>query len=354
MKIYQAVQNPYMDANQYVMTLMDGIDTQFDDVEWGWGLEKFWQNEIFEYDIIHIQWSDLLLWPNRTSRQLEHRLSKLKENGKKIISTCHNLEPHYCSDTNRKEAYKVVYGKSDMILHLGNYSLNVMKERFPKANHVLLPHQIYDSIYDDIPDRNTACRKMGLNPKYKYIISFGAFRDDEERLLVKNLADKLKNSGVYFLAPAYNKVKKTGVVGRLLCKYEKTKHYYCNHIIMTENSNAPVAATMVPYYYAVADVALIQRKKILNSGNLPLAFLMKKVVVGPDVGNVGEWLKKTGNPTFNVNDDSTIIAAVRKGFDLVSDNYGEKNRRYASDNFSTAIIAERLYNYYLSLINDLK
>ena len=98
MKIYQAVQNPYMDANQYVMTLMDGIDTQFDDVEWGWGLEKFWQNEIFEYDIIHIQWSDLLLWPNRTSRQLEHRLSKLKENGKKIISTCHNLEPHYCSD----------------------------------------------------------------------------------------------------------------------------------------------------------------------------------------------------------------------------------------------------------------
>lgn len=353
MKVYQAVQNPYMDTNQYVMTLMDGIDAQFDDVEWGWGLEKFWQNDIFDYDIIHIQWPDLLLWPNRTPMQLEHRLSKLKENGKKIISTCHNLEPHYCSDINRKEAYDVVYRKADMMLHLGNYSLDIMKQRFPEANHVLLPHQTYDSIYDNLPDRDAACHKIGLNPKHKYVICFGAFRDDEERLMVKDLADKLKNNGVYFIAPAYNEIRKTGIAGRLLRKYEKIKNYYCNHIIMTGHSSAPVAVTMVPYYYAAADVALIQRKKILNSGNLPLAFLMKKVVVGPNIGNVGLLLKETGNPTFDVNDDN-IIAAVRKGFDLAKENYGNKNRRYALENFSTTIIAKQLHRYYLLLTNDVK
>lgn len=353
MKVYQAVQNPYMDTNQYVMTLMDGIDAQFDDVEWGWGLEKFWQNEIFEYDIIHIQWSDLLLWPNRTPRQIEHRLAKLKENGKKIISTCHNLEPHYCSDINRKEAYDVVYRKADMMLHLGNYSLDIMKQRFPEANHVLLPHQTYDSIYDNLPDRDAACRKIGLNPKHKYVICFGAFRDDEERLIIKDLADKFKNSGVYFIAPAYKEVSKRGITGRLLRKYEKIKNYYRNHIIMTGNSTNPVSVAMTPYYYAAADIALIQRKKILNSGNLPLAFLMKKVVVGPDVGNVGLLLKETENPTFDVNDNSAIVAAVKKGFDLAKANYGENNRCYALNNFSTAIIAKRLYDYYLSLINDM-
>ena len=31
------------------------------------------------------------------------------------------------------------------------------------------------------------------------------------------------------------------------------------------------------YFFGAADVVLLQRKKILNSGNLPLAFLMGKV-----------------------------------------------------------------------------
>lgn len=53
---------------------------------------------------------------------------------------------------------------------------------------------------------------------------------------------------------------------------------------------------------SVADIALLQRVKILNSGSLPLNFYFGNVVVGPDVGNVGEILKKTGNPVFNVED----------------------------------------------------
>ena len=352
MKIYQAVQNPYTDGNQYVMTLMDGIDAQFNDVEWGWGLEKFWQNEIFGYDIVHIQWPDLLLWPNRTPKQIESWLLKLKDAGKKIVSTCHNLEPHYCSDVNRKETYNIAYENSDLILHLGAYSLGVMKDRLPAVKHVLLPHHTYDSIYDNIPNREDACRKLGLNPKHRYIICFGAFRDDEERKLVDNLASKLKSNGIFFIAPAYKSITAKNYIGRILRKCEKIKQYYCNHIIITGNTANPVSVAMAPYYYAVADIALIQRKKILNSGNLTLAFLMNKVVVGPDIGNVGEWLRKTDNPTFDADDDSSIYNAVKTGLDLAKENHGEKNRQYALGNFSTSIIAERLYGYYLSLKNN--
>ena len=349
MKIYQAVPNPYTEVNQYVMTLMDGIDAQFDDVEWGWGVEKFWQNEIFGYDIVHIQWPDILLWFNRTPKQIESRLLKLKDAGKKIVSTCHNLESHYCSDVNNKEAYNIAYENSDLILHLGTYSLGIMKKRLPNVKHVLLPHHTYDSIYNNLPNREDACRKLGLNPKYKYIICFGAFRDDEERELVNNLASQLKCKGVFFIAPAYKSRTTRKYVDRILWKCEKIKQYYYNHIIITGNTAHPVSVAMIPYYYAAADVALIQRKKILNSGNLTLAFLMKKVVVGPNIGNVGEWLTKTDNPTFDVDNDSSIFNAVKTGLDLAKENHGEKNRQYALDNFSTAIIAERLYEYYSSL-----
>lgn len=350
MKIYQAVPNPYLDANQYVMTLMDGIDNMHNDVEWGWGLEKFWMNDIFNYDIIHIQWSDSLLWPNRTPIHLYHRLLKLKEAGKKIVSTCHNLEPHYCSDLNRKEAYNIVYENSDLVLHLGKYSLDVMKDKWPCVKHVLLPHHTYDYIYDSLPNREDACRKLCLNPKYRYVICFGAFRDDEERALVNNLASKLRREGIFIIAPAYRSIVARNYAGRILRKCEKIKLHYYNHIIITGDATNPVSVAMTPYYYALADVALIQRKKILNSGNLPLAFLMKKVVVGPNVGNVGLYLKETGNPIFDVNDEKSIYNAVIKGFDLEKENYGETNRKYAIDNFSTAIISEQLYNYYVLLI----
>ena len=118
---------------------------------------------------------------------------------------------------------------------------------------------------------------------------------------------------------------------------------------MTGDSRTPISVAMTPYYYAVADLALIQRKKILNSGNLPLAFLMKKVVVGPSVGNVGLWLKETGNPTFDVNNETSIFNAVRNGFELEIEKKGDLNFLYASNNFSTSIVAEQLYNYYRSI-----
>ena len=350
MKIFQAVPNPYINANQYVMTLMDGIDSNHNDVEWGWGVERFWMNDIFDYDIIHIQWPDKLLWCNRTPLQIEKRLLKLKKSGKKIVSTCHNFKPHYCTDINWEKAYNVVYENSDMMIHLGNYSLDVMKDLFPNVKHVLLPHQVYDTVYNSIPDRDVACRKLGLNSKYRYVICFGAFRDDEERLMVKKIANKFKKEGVFFLAPTYKLIVAKSFVGRVLRKWQKIKHHCYNHIIMTGDANDSVPIGLVPYYYAVADIALIQRKKILNSGNLPLAFLMKKVAVGPNVGNVGELQKNIGNPTFDVEDDNSAIEALKNGFRLANDNYGEKNYQYAIENFSTMIISERLYGYYISLL----
>ena len=354
MKIYQAVPDPYATVNQYVVTLMEEICKNHPDTQWGYGIEIFWSDEIFKYDIIHIQWPNALLTVGKSSNDVYARLNDLKRKKILVVATCHNLEPHYCSDVDILSVYKIVYSASDMILHLGDFSKNLFEDRYPAAVNVMLPHHVYDTFYTLLPGKHDSCKRLNLNPKNKYIICYGAFRDAEERILVSKVAESYRRSNVYMLAPSYD----TECSGKILKRYKyliKNKlRKLTMHIVCHGYANYTIPNEFTTYYYGASDLALIQRKKILNSGNVLLAFLMGKVVAGPNVGNVGLLLRETGNPTFDVNDDSTIIAAVRKGFDLAKNNYGEKNRRYALDNFSTAIIAERLYNYYLTLINDVK
>ena len=106
----------------------------------------------------------------------------------------------------------------------------------------------------------------------------------------------------------------------------------------------------LPYYYAASDTALIHRKEILNSGNLPMAFYMGKVVVGPNVGNVGTILDETSNPTFDIHKIDSLKDAIEKALVLNKQGKGEENRKYAIDNFSTERVAQLHINLYKSLI----
>ena len=76
---------------------------------------------------------------------------------------------------------------------------------------------------------------------------------------------------------------------------------------------------------------------------------MGKVVAGPNGGNVGLLLSETGNPTFDVCDDDSVLVAVKQAIALAKEKHGDNNRRYALEKFSTSIIAEQLYGYYLAL-----
>ena len=349
MKIYQAVPNPYTTVNQYVVTLMEEIAKNHLEIHWGYGIEIFWSDEIFKYDIIHIQWPNMLLHAGKSSDDIDKRLNDLKRKNIIIVATCHNLEPHYCSDVNIVSTYKIVYSASDMIFHLGSYSKNLFEDRYSNAINVILPHHVYDTFYTLLPSKYDSCNKLNLNSSNKYIVCYGAFRDEEERILASKVGESYRETNVYVLAPSYDAERSGKILKRYKYLIKNKLHKIYRHIICNGYANYTIPNELTPYYYGASDLALIQRKKILNSGNVLLAFLMGKVVVGPNVGNVGLLLKETGNPTFDVDDDSSVLNAVKTGFDLAKENYGEKNRKYALDNFSTAIIAERLYNYYLSL-----
>lgn len=355
-KIYQVMSNPYGAPNPFVYALMDGINALHNDIKWEWGYEKFWTNQIFDYNIILFHWPDALLLDKIHSfDEFKQKLIAIKSHNIKIVSFVHNIEPHYCIDQARIKCYELVYSSADELLHMGKVSIDIMKAKYPKSKNIYIaPHYTYDQIYKTQYTKKRALAKLGLNPKCKYILAFGAFRDNEERALVFNLAQDLKqlDSNIVILAPSYIDLAPTKIWFSLKKRYLQYQLKHKHHIICNGGSNNTISDAMLPYYYAAADICLIHRKKILNSGNVSMGFFMNKVVAGPNVGNVGEMLKETGNPTFNPQDRKSICNSVLKAFDLATEKKGLQNHDYAMSHFSTEIFCQNLHKEFVHLISE--
>ena len=347
MKVFQLVDNPYKSLNPYVAVLMDGIKSISDEVEFGYGINDFWNGDIFSFDVLHIHWPDEAFGRFPTQNDIHRfklRLMEFKSHGGMIVVTCHNLKPHYSKKSTRIKAYDIVYSLADVIIHLGNYSMDIMKQKYPIAKHVVCYHHTYDTMYTKV-GRDSCIKALNLDAKKRYILCFGEFRDDEERRLVNTVLRHCHEQGFDVLAPRYYKLGKRRnlialAIQWLLLKYKvATTPGLHIHGWYISNKN-------LPYYYGAADISFIQRKSILNSGNLPMGFYFGNIVVGPNVGNVGEILEETGNPIFEPEDERSIFAAVDKAIELSNSKKGESNKHYADIHFSTQVVCNKILNVY--------
>lgn len=353
MKIYVLIEDPYIvKSNPYIRTLIDGINYQYKDVNWGYGIDKFWEDTIFDYDIIHIHWPNILIWYNdihikKDPDIFEKRIREIKLKNIKIISTCHNLKPHYSKNFIEHKLYDITYNYSDCIIHLGNYSLSLFKEKYPNTLNYLLYHHIYDDIYKFSPKQEEGIKSLNLDLRQKHILCFGAFRNKEEQNLIIKLSKHLKNKKIKIVAPSFFIIpSRRNIIAyiKTIIKYLYYKYKYSNIITSLRYVND----NKLPYYFAACNITLIQRLDILNSGNVPLAFLMKKVVVGPNKGNVGDWLNKTQNYTFEVNDINSLYRAIDLA--LNDEQKGNKNYLYAINNLTTEITSSKLYKLYKKIL----
>ena len=114
---------------------------------------------------------------------------------------------------------------------------------------------------------------------------------------------------------------------------------FCNDVIPDD---------LMQCYFCAADVVLIQRLDILNSGNLPMAFAAGKVVVGPNVGNVGQILCETDNFTFDIEHIESAISALQSALEAILK--GEENKEYAARHWASDIIATKLMKCYQKAI----
>lgn len=352
MKVFMVHENLSKAGNPFIITLINGLQKVHPDCEIAWGRDGFWSDDIFTFDIVHFHWPQAFMHGDAHSEtDLLHHIEKMKAAGVKIVTTCHDLEPHYNQCGSRAESMKIVYSHCDAFFHLGEYSKQLFEQRYPTATHFLLPHHLYDTEYSYFPTRAESLKHLGLPDDRLYILCFGTFRSDEERQLVISLYQQINNPKVTILAPGFIDVNLKRPKGILqLCK--KIYYRFAYHIQSKSKTWGAVTEEELPYYYGAADVAFIQRVKILNSGNAMMPMLFGKVVVGPDCGNVGPLLKEWDYPTFPINDTSHIGETVMKAIIMGKEGFGQQKRNAQLTQYGTAVTSDKLYAMYTDILKN--
>lgn len=346
MKVFVVHEDPWNAGNPFIYTLIEGIIKSHPDCLMAWGREKFWSDEILSYDLVHFHWPQTFMGKDsHTETDFLRHIERMKTSGVKIVATCHDLEPHYDQFADKVESMKIVYSHCDAIFHLGEFSKTLFEKKYPNASHYLLPHHLYDTVYSFFPSREESLRKLGLPEDRNYILCFGTFRAEQERRLILSLSQQLADKKIVILAPNFMNIWWHSF--RLLHKRLKKWYYkYRYNIYCTGSTWRAVSDEILPYYYGAADIVFIQRLKILNSGNALMPMLFGKVVVGPDCGNVGPLLQKWNYPVFSVDDLNNVGVVVRKALQMGKDGIGAQNRKRQLDEYSTVVIADKLYNAY--------
>lgn len=329
--------------NPFVRVLAENIKKQGIQVDWG--LEKFW-NAYQDYDIIHFQWPEKVFGGGNKIdlEKISKHLDLLKEKGVKLLITCHNLEPHK-KNGDLSRLYALLYTRCDAIHHMGEYSFDYLKERTGKEiYHFMVEHPAYYKLEEYPITKEEARKRLGIGPQAKVILSFGAFRFDEEREMTLKAFNGLDDPHKYLLAPGFFK--------------DKTYLSYGYHKLLTlcsrkykglHFSKGFIPYSELPYYLIASDILFIQRKEILNSGNLPLGFSFGKTVVGPKKGNVGMILEKTNNPVFNPDDGQSVVAALKKALDIQL-TCSKNNLDYAAEFMDQEKVAKKMVEEYRNLL----
>ena len=353
MKIYFVVKEPSeRTINHFVSSLGNALQKQGCEVVYG--LERLWTDEVLDCDIVHFQWPEGIfgLFGHRVTEEellrMKQRLTFLKENGKRIFCTCHNLKPHTNKDKGVLHLYEMLYSNADCLVHLGKYSCDLLRPQYPNVQHVIIPHHIYDNVISFSVSQHEARQRLHLPQDRRIILSFGKFRNDQERNFVLNLKKGIKNSSLFtlhsslFVMPGfYRETLYTWNPRKFITRLFQTLNYRLKGI---QFSNDVIPDDLMQCYFCAADVILIQRLDILNSGNLPMAFAAGKVVVGPDVGNVGQILHETGNITFDPKHTESAVSALQSA--LKATSKGAENKEYATKNWSSDMIATKLLKCY--------
>jgi len=323
-------------------------------------VDPFWDSNLI-FDIIHIQWiEELFNWNSISEKDiydLEVRLIYWHNKTSKIIVTYHNELPHRDKkDVFDEKLYNLFFRYTDGIIHLGEQSYEKMKnsQKLNNIKSTIIQHPNYIHILNTT--NATDARKTLNFRKQDFIyLCFGTLRHKNEQEFLLKAFNKLKvkNKKLIICKPYIEKASKNLII-RILRKANKLfrsvlKSDERNGIIYI---NERIANNGLQNYINASNVFVLPRLNSLNSGVVYLAFSFKKVIIGPNIGNMKDVLEKNDNPIFDTFDFNTLTYEMEKVHKMDLNRIEDENFNYVINECSNEKIGELHYNFYKSILNE--
>lgn len=294
-------------------------------------------------DIVNIHWPEALFeWKEPSVRELQDLILHFK-NWKRtatIVYTKHDLTRTKGETTNFKKLFDTVESFTDVFIHLGNFSHNLYRQKFPCKHHEIILHPLLKDVFKET-SMLSAREKLGIDPNALVIIAPGKIRTFQERKLVLQAFNSVKTINKVLIStnmrtelrinfPGRVRIKKYFDIQSYFKSKFKKKYSFPKYIFTYKSLSEKELALKV----SAANILFIPRINLLNSGSVFLGFTFKKIVVGPDVGNIGPQLKEAGMPVFNPKESSSVKAALSVAIEMVHrgglgfgylENYDPKN-----------------------------
>lgn len=299
-------------------------------------------------DIIHLHWTDRLLFAKNSSMTILKslrfifELCVLKIIGIKLVWTVHNLFNH-------EKRYQVLEKYFHRILCIGFYdkiiamsacSVDAIMEAYQLPARLnkkisIVPHGHYINNYRNKISKSQARDKLGISDEKTVFLYFGII---------------LQYKGVFHLINEFVKIKNKNTV-LLICgkpltsSLEYKLRRCCNKNKQIKDYLKFVPDQEIETYMNAADVVVLPFQEILNSGSVILAMSFAKAIISPSMGCLPELIDKNGGFLYNPNKKLGLIDSLNKALksDLIS--MGQKNfNKIISIKWD--MIAQKTYDIY--------
>ncbi|MCP4005094.1 MAG: glycosyltransferase family 4 protein [bacterium] len=208
-----------------------------------------------------------------------------------LVWTVHNTHRHGMpDDPGFRALYELTARHAQVHLHHGHRSVERVRAEFPAAEPIVTSVFRHGGYWDLLGEhtRESARASLGIAPDARVLLVFGQVRESREYMLALRAA-RVKGWRV-LVAGQLPRVRRRERPGFWLAVRRAGDRF--------EHRAGPFEPEQVDRLVKAADAVLIPRYECLNSGNVFLGFTFSLPVLGPDVGNVGEVLRETGNPLF--------------------------------------------------------
>lgn len=277
------------------------------------------------YDIVNIHWPEAIFeWVEPSIEQLEELENNLLVWKRKsaIVYTKHDYQRNKGTTVNFTALFMLVEQYADVFIHLGNHSKDIYSRKFPLAKHEIVYHPVFTNSLKVFSKRK-ARDLLGINRDALVIMAPGNIRSFKERKLVLKSFGSLNIKNKVLIAsnmrtelqydfPGRVRMKKFVDFHKFFVSRFKNKHLPPKYIF----NYSSISSVELSLRVSAADIVLVPRLNILNSGIVFLGLTFGKVIVGPSIGNIEEQLKELNFPLFNPQSISSVVKALEKGIEI--------------------------------------